>query len=95
MSPLHTAAAKDAFDVVHLLVSSEAVDLNARGPQGATPLHLASLTGSAPIVGLLLNAKADPSLVTDDGQTALALADDPEVQRLIEAAGGERDGGRN
>ena len=46
----------------------------------------ASKIGVAPVVKLLLEAGADRDRSDDDGQTALMLAKEREVRRLLEAS---------
>lgn len=50
------------------------LDINARENNGYTPLMLAAMRGNAETVEMLLSLGADPSLVREDGSTALSLA---------------------
>jgi hypothetical protein len=49
-------------------------DVNARGPQGKTALHLAASAGYVGVIQLLLDHGADPTLTDAQGMTALSLA---------------------
>src|SRR5262249_23116299 len=52
-----------------------------------TPLHLAAATSSAAVVSsLLLKAKADPSIVNEDGKTAYDLAGDQRTRDAFRVA---------
>lgn len=77
---LHYAAAADAsctdekfVEIVRLLIGAGAY-VNAQGKDGWTALHVASLHGNAPIIEVLLAAKANATLRTLDGKTAKDLA---------------------
>ncbi len=66
-------------------------DPNARGRWGDTPLYRAAEHGAA-LVSALLEAGADPNMTTDRGGSPLdvaALLGEPEVIRLLTAAGAE------
>src|SRR6516164_1228036 len=63
-------------------------DVNARDPQGNTPLILASFYASPECVALLLEKGADANAVNQDGVTALIrAATNDEKTRLLVAAG--------
>jgi uncharacterized protein len=85
-TPLHAALAGRADrGVVDLLLAASA-DVNARGAQGVTPLHLAATRGRADLVQTLLARGADPSATTDDGQSPADLAaarGHPDVAALL------------
>ena len=53
-----------------------------------TPLHDAARMGNAEIVAALLEAKAKVNVRDSSGQTPLQTATDPEIKRIIAAAGG-------
>jgi Ankyrin repeats (3 copies)/Ankyrin repeats (many copies) len=59
------------------------------GQGGWTPLHLAVAAGRAEMVGVLLEAGADPAAATEDGRTPLQLA----LLRSPGLVGDLRDGG--
>jgi len=66
-SALHVAAKRGLEGEIHMLIDAGA-DVNLRTDEGNTPLHLASDPG---VVLLLLDAKADPSLLNLNGEPAL------------------------
>jgi hypothetical protein len=75
-APLHGAAARESADVLRLLVSDAAADVNTVNDAGETPLHIAAKLGSVTVVKLLL-ARADvdvDSLKAGTEQTPLILA---------------------
>ncbi len=72
-TPLHAAiAAKAGKNLVDLLLASNA-DVNARGANGATPLHLAGVSGDQSLVQQLLDHKADINARQNTGETILLL----------------------
>ena len=81
----------DAIGVEKIL--QEGVDLNQPvNVVGQTPLILAVMKGSLPIVELLLSAGADPNLQDNGGTTALMLIwdRDLEITRALIEAGADR-----
>lgn len=65
------------------LLKAHGVDVNQRAePHGLTPLHVAVLINSPQVLGKLLEMGADPSLRSQDGETALDLA------RRVQASNG-------
>jgi len=91
-TPLHYAASKGQLGVAKLLLEKRAL-VNAPSPDGATPLMMAALSGSRPMVQLLLDAGADITTRDLKGQSAAdwarmgkstALAD--ELARRIASA---------
>ncbi|HLO96431.1 MAG TPA: ankyrin repeat domain-containing protein [Burkholderiaceae bacterium] len=68
---------------------SQGAELDARSPNGSTPLMLAAGYGSPDSVEILLQAGADARLVNDKGLSALDFARQsgrPELVRRIQAA---------
>lgn len=72
-SPLHYAATGPDPSIVRLLVERGGA-LDARSPNGSTPLMLAAQYGSEDTVALLLEGRADPTLRNDLGLTAADFA---------------------
>ena len=71
---LHWAVQTDDLETATLLIRAGA-KVSAANNAGATPLFLASINGSAPMIETLLKAGADPNApLTKTGDTALMLA---------------------
>ena len=58
-------------------------DVTARGPHGDLPLHEAAENGHADVVELLLAHGAHAAAANDHGRTALNVATDARVKRLL------------
>ena len=92
-SPLFDAAAIDDDDIggVQLLLRHK-VKVNVQDAQGRTPLQLAAQHGNADIIGLLLEAGADPLIRDQDGMNAplhaVAAGRGLAFKRLHEALSG-------
>lgn len=84
-------AAPDIFDAIRrgdaTAVSNLAAEANLRRPDGTTPLHHAVVTADAAMVELLLELKADPSVVNTGGYTPLhyAVSDLRKTKALLAA----------
>jgi ankyrin repeat protein len=61
-------------DIARGLVERGA-DVNAQGKSGVTALMIAATHNSAPMIGLLMDAGADPALKNQQGQTATEVAE--------------------
>jgi ankyrin repeat protein len=90
VTPLHSAAAShvSGAECVHLLLAAGA-DPNARQGGGFVPLHAAAQNGDVTMACDLLEHGADPTLATDDGRTALSIAEaegHDEVAALLREA---------
>lgn len=73
-TPLHAAlAGATKASVVRRLILAGA-DVEARGAQNVTPLHLAASRGDAALCDLLIARGADPQAIMEDGTTPAALA---------------------
>lgn len=71
---LHWAAINNRLDLAQYYISKGA-DIDAIGGDlNSTPLHWATRQGVLPMVVLLLQNRADPSLLDGDGMTSLHLA---------------------
>ena len=72
-SPLHYAASGPDLGVSAFLLAQGA-DVNARSPNGTTPLMMSARYGSSEVTPILLKAGADPSLKNELGLTAADFA---------------------
>ncbi len=72
-TPLHYAASGPDNGVAAWLLSQGA-DINARSPNGSTPLMLASRYGALDLPAILLKAGADAALLNDKGLSAADFA---------------------
>ena len=73
VTPLHSAAAAHATEIVRLLAESGA-PVNARQHGGWTALHEAANTGNEEMITILLEHGADPLAQNDDGKTPVQMA---------------------
>lgn len=71
--PLHSAVASRDAATVHAVLDG-LPDVNARQAGGFTALHAAALHGNGDMVDLLLKARADTGIATDDGRAAADFA---------------------
>ena len=86
---LHTAAARGDVAAVQRLVTARA-DLNARDPQGRTPLHVATFARQREVIRALAQAGAQLDALENDRYDAVtiaAVADDEATLRLLLALG--------
>lgn len=81
---LNRAASVGDADEIERLISSRA-NPNARDNQGRSPLFQAGVNGMPSAVACLMLARADPTQTSQAGQSALAVASNPEVEALMEA----------
>lgn len=91
-TPLMRAAYEDRTGVVGALLDNEATEVDRRGENGMTALHLAVVKRNSGIVRRLLAHGADPYIEDDDGRTAQDLArknNDLQLERLIRAGLGD------
>ena len=88
LTPLHCAIYGGQIDVVKVLIEKGA-DLQAReGERGMQALHIAVGAKKTDIVKLLLQAGADPSVETEEGMTALDIAEyvrDEAIAEMLKA----------
>jgi len=76
-------------DILNILIPAGA-PLDTKGYLGSTALHIAASQNKTWAVVTLLYAGADRTILNDNGQTALDLAEDPIIIRLLSAAAGGR-----
>ena len=88
VTPLHSAAAAHATEIVRMLVESDA-PVNAKQHGGWTALHAAADNGDEEMIKILLQHGADPLAQNDDGKTPAQIAQlkgrDKAVQLLSAA----------
>ena len=89
VSPLYIAAHDGSEEIVKLLVKVPDIVIDPLNQRGATPLYIAVQKSFDPIIEMLLEAKANPNIVTGAGSTPLALAvhhcDFEVVRTLLDA----------
>ena len=86
---LHAAASRGDVAAVQRLVTARA-DLNARDPQGRTPLHVATFARQREVIRALAQAGAQLDALENDRYDAVtiaAVADDEATLRLLLALG--------
>jgi ankyrin repeat protein len=82
-SPLMRAVYEDRESVVKLLAASTRVDINHRGENGMTALHLATGLGYAHLARILLNHGADKTIRDDTGRTPYDVAQETYAVKLL------------
>ena len=88
VTPLHSAAAAHATEIVQMLVESDA-SVNAKQHGGWTALHAAADQGDEEMIRILLQHGADPLAQNDDGRTPAQIAQlkgQEKVLQLLSAA---------
>jgi len=73
VTPLHSAAAAHATEIVRMLVESDA-PVNAKQHGGWTALHAAADNGNEEMIKILLQHGADSLAQNDDGKTPAQIA---------------------
>lgn len=71
-------------DVARDLIKHGA-DVNAKTHHGVTPLMIAAARNVTPMIGLLLQANADPALKSNEGKTALQIAEQNGSEQAAKA----------
>jgi hypothetical protein len=87
---LHAAAHRGDVAAIERLAAASRQALEARDPQGRTPLHVATFARQRGAVRALLAAGADPGALENgryDAVTIAAVADDEETLRLLLSMG--------
>jgi ankyrin repeat protein len=85
VTPLWKAAQNGKTNIVRWLLENKAF-VDHADEDGVTPLIMASQKGYNVIVKLLLKFGANPTLQTSDGITALDVADNDEIEELLNQA---------
>lgn len=95
-SPLHWSAKGGHLECVQEIISNAMKQyrnpknfVNAQNKLGDTPLHGAASKDHVPIVSMLLEHGADPTLKNKDNQRPIDLTHDPKVKVLLERAVGK------
>jgi uncharacterized protein len=84
VTPLHSAAAGNAIEVVEMLLAAGA-DPNAAQRGGWRSLHSAAQNGNAAMVRLLRAHGADPTLPNDEGRYATDLVRGSDADEVLAA----------
>jgi ankyrin repeat protein len=83
--PLHLALRADnveqadSAEVARVLIERGGADINARGEQGQTPLHLVAQLGDINLFQLLIDDYCEVQTLDDSGRTALHLCSHPDI----------------
>jgi hypothetical protein len=85
---LHWAIYRDIADleIIEILLNYHA-DVNAQDEYGMTPLHLAVRSHNLAVIGLLLEMGANPTILSNEGDTPESLArerGDPPIIKLLD-----------
>jgi ankyrin repeat protein len=82
-SPIHASCEKGDICLVQILLQTAPLTINAISKGSVTPLHIAAKNGHENIVLLLLQQKADLAIKDIDGVTALGVAKNKAIQKLL------------
>ncbi len=85
MTALHWSALNNELEIVETLIFAGATLQPTTRVGGYTPLHLASRAGNAEVVGALLEAGADPDILTGTGASALHFAAEADADAVVNA----------
>ncbi|XP_071521421.1 uncharacterized protein Mbs isoform X13 [Panulirus ornatus] len=83
LTALHAACIDDNLDMVEFLVD-QGTDVNRGDMEGWTPLHATASCGFNSIAKFLIDRGADLSLVNNDGDLAIDIADSDEMESLLQ-----------
>jgi ankyrin repeat protein len=72
------------IDIARALIERGA-NVNAQSREGVTPLMIAAARNVAPMIGLLIQSGADPSLTSAQGQTAAQIAEQNGAEAAAKA----------
>jgi ankyrin repeat protein len=87
LTPLHYAAKRGNPEMAQLLLRSQSND--ATDDLGLHPLHYAVANGHDKVVAVLLKEGIDVNMADERGRTPLDLAEQDNIRKLLEDAGGE------
>ncbi|WP_244536095.1 quinoprotein dehydrogenase-associated putative ABC transporter substrate-binding protein [Hyphomicrobium sp. NDB2Meth4] len=85
------------IDVARELITRGA-NVNAQTEHGVTPLMIAAARNVTPMIGLLLQSKADPAMKSKEGKTALQIAEQngsEQAAKALRVIGRVGEGGSN
>lgn len=82
-TPLMRAVYEDRKEIVAVLVNHPAIDINHRGENDITALHLATVQGHADLIELLVNNGADKSAEDIEGRTPYRIAQQNNQSNLL------------
>jgi ankyrin repeat protein len=85
MTALHWSALNDQLEIVETLIFAGATLQPATRVGGYTPLHLASRAGNADVVAALLDAGANPDVLTGTGAASLHFAAEANGVEVVNA----------
>ncbi len=85
MTALHWAALNDQPDIAETLIFAGATLQPTTRVGGYTPLHLASRAGNVEVAAALLNAGADPDMLTATGAASLHFAAEADAAGVVAA----------
>jgi hypothetical protein len=80
---LHWAADRGNPEILTTLLKQDKIDVNLRDSDGQTPLFYASSCGHSECVKILLEHKADKSILDNDNSTCLDVAFDDKIRELL------------
>lgn len=82
-TPLHLAVDRGNLAMSRELIEIYHAPVNIQDMDGNTPLHFATLCEEEDLVKLLLEHKADATIVNEDGETSIELAEGTSVAELF------------
>ena len=82
-SPLMRAVYEDREEIVMLLVTNPRTDINHRGENGITALHIATIQGYTHLVKVLLEYGADKTITDHSGRTPYEIARQTGEAKLL------------
>lgn len=88
-TPLHLACQNKRTTTASALLDVPDCDVNAQDSRGNTPLHYACVSGSAPLVQLLLKYSPNLQLRNVEGKTPLNEAEDRMALRMVQLLRGQ------